>query len=376
MSQLDDVRWRAVEGRDERSAGVFVYAVRTTGVYCRPGCGARRPLRRNVEFFTTPSEAATSGYRACARCRPDRDRASDPTVAAVIAACRRLERPDVDQSVGSVAADVGLSERHLRRRFAELVGVPIGAYQRAQRAAASRTALRAGGGVTDAVVASGFGSFRAFYDHGAASLGMTPGRYRDGGRGERIRYTSVDTPLGVVLAGCTTRGVCAVRLGSSEAALRRQLAEEFPRAVLERDDDGLVAVARVLAAAVRGDEDPTVLPLDLEGTAFQIRVWEALRSIPVGETRTYAQVAAAIGEPRAARAVASACAANGVALAVPCHRVVRRDGSLGGYRWGLPTKAALLDAETGRGAAGRAMITIVPAPTGLEILRGRSTPPG
>jgi AraC family transcriptional regulator of adaptative response/methylated-DNA-[protein]-cysteine methyltransferase len=356
MNDLDEARWRAVEGRDECVAGVFVYAVTTTGVYCRPGCGARRPLRRNVEFFATPEEAQASGYRACARCRPDRDRASDPTVAAVIAACRRFEHLGDDESVASVAADVGLSERHLRRRFTELVGVPIGGYLRAQRADATRGALRAGQGVTDAVVESGFGSFRAFYEHGATRLGMTPGRYRDGGRGERIRYTSIDTPLGFVVAACTARGVCAVRLGPSEAALVKELGSEFPHATIERDDDGLVAVAHVLAGAVRGDDDPTVLPLDLEGTAFQIRVWEVLRSIPVGETQTYSQVAAALGEPRAVRAVASACAANGAALTVPCHRVVRRDGTLGGYRWGVATKRALLAVESSRGGARRETI--------------------
>jgi AraC family transcriptional regulator, regulatory protein of adaptative response / methylated-DNA-[protein]-cysteine methyltransferase len=347
MDELDEVRWRAVESRDEKMAGLFIYAVRTTRVYCRPGCGARRPLRRNVEFFVTPSGAVAAGYRACTRCRPDQDRAHDPAIAAVIAACRELERPWDARSAAQVSAEVGYSERHLRRRFVEIVGVSMGDYRRAQSAARMRAALREGTSVTDAVFGSGYGSFRAFYEHGATRLGMTPGRYRDGARGERIRYTAMTTPIGVVVAACTSRGVCAVRVGPDEAVLEKELALEFPNATIERDDDGLAEVARVLAGAVRGEDDPTVLPLDLAGTTFQIRVWEALRQIPAGETRSYSQVAAQIGAPKAARAVASACAANSAALAVPCHRVVRADGSLGGYRWGIESKAALLSAEAG-----------------------------
>lgn len=347
MDELDEVRWRAVESRDEKMAGLFIYAVRTTRVYCRPGCGARRPLRRNVEFFVTPSGAVAAGYRACTRCRPDQDRAHDAAIAAVIAACRELERPENARSVAQVSAEVGFSERHLRRRFVEIVGVSMGDYRRAQSAARMRAALREGASVTDAVFESGYGSFRAFYEQGATRLGMTPGRYRDGARGERIRYTAMSTPIGVVIAACTSRGVCAVRVGPDEAVLEKELALEFPNATIERDDDGLVEVARVLAGAVRGEDDPTVLPVDLAGTAFQIRVWVVLRRIPAGETRSYSQVAAQIGAPTAVRAVASACAANSAALAVPCHRVVRADGSLGGYRWGVEAKAALLCAEAG-----------------------------
>jgi AraC family transcriptional regulator of adaptative response/methylated-DNA-[protein]-cysteine methyltransferase len=199
--------------------------------------------------------------------------------------------------------------------------------------------------VTDAVFEAGYGSSRAFYEHGATRLGMTPGRYRAGGRGERIGYTSIVTPIGIVVAASTALGVCSVQLGPDEAVLTTKLAAEFPHAIIERDDDGLVEVALVLAGAVRGERDPTDLAVDLEGTAFQIRVWEALRSIPAGHTRTYSEVAAEIGAPKAVRAVASACAANTVALAVPCHRVVRQDGSLGGYRWGTPAKEALISVE-------------------------------
>ena len=345
MDDLAEARWRAVEARDERLAGVFVYAVRSTGVYCRPGCGARRPLRRNVEFFATAAEAISAGYRACRRCCPERDRVSDPAVAAVIAVCRWLEHPDPDRDLAAMAAGLGWSERHLRRRFSEVVGVPVGSYLRAQRAERVRAALRAGMLVTDAAFEAGYGSSRAFYEHGATRLGMTPARYRSGGAGVRIGYTSMVTPIGVVAAASTARGVCAVRVGPDEAALVAEIAAEFPEALVERDDDGLGDLAVVLAGAVRGDDDATVLPADLQGTAFQVRVWEALRAIPAGQTRTYAEVAAEIGAPRAVRAVAGACAANPAALVVPCHRVVRQDGSLGGYRWGVAAKQALLGIE-------------------------------
>ena len=345
MDNLNQTRWQAVQDRDQQSIGLFVYAVQTTGIYCRPGCAARRPLRQNVEFFFTPSDAVAAGYRACKRCAPDGQRAIDPSTAAVIAVCRTLEVDDNDLDVGAMASQLGYSERHLRRRFLELVGVSIGSYQRALRAQRARVALQAGAAVTDAVYESGYGSSRAFYEHGATRLGMSPGRYRDGGRGERIRYTSIDTPIGVVVAASTDRGVCSIMLGPDEVKLTKELASEFPRAIIERDDDGLAQVAAVLAGAVRGTSDATKLPVDLEGTAFQIRVWETLRSIPSGQTRSYSQVAELVGSPNAIRAVGSACARNPVALAVPCHRVVRQDGSLAGYRWGIDAKAALLDAE-------------------------------
>jgi AraC family transcriptional regulator of adaptative response/methylated-DNA-[protein]-cysteine methyltransferase len=345
VDDLVEARWRAVEARDARLAGVFVYAVGSTGVYCRPGCGARRPLRGNVEFFATTEDAVGAGYRACRRCHPEGERVNDPAAESVIALCRWLEQPDLDHDLAAMASKLGWSERHLRRRFSEVVGVPIGSYLRAQQAERARAALRAGMPVTDAAFEAGYGSSRAFYEHGASRLGMTPARYRAGGTGERIGYTSMDTPIGVVVAASTALGVCAVRVGPEEAALVAEIAAEFSGALLERDDDGLVDVAAVLAGAVRGDDDATVLPVDLQGTAFQVRVWEALRAIPAGDTRSYSEVATQIGAPTAVRAVARACAANPAALAVPCHRVVRRDGTLGGYRWGVATKEALLAAE-------------------------------
>jgi AraC family transcriptional regulator of adaptative response/methylated-DNA-[protein]-cysteine methyltransferase len=301
-------------------------------------------LRANVVFFATAEEASGAGFRACRRCRPDQARTIEPSVKTVVAACRLLEA-DEDLDVADMASTLGYSERHLRRLFADVVGVSIGAYVRSTRAQHAREALQSGVSVTDAVFDAGYGSSRAFYEHGAPRLGMTPGRYRDGARGEHITFTSMITPVGVVVAARTAQGVCAVKVGPAEAALTNELRHEFPLATIERDDDGLADVAAVLAGAVRGRADATTLPLDLAGTTFQIRVWEALRAIPSGETRTYSQVAASIGSPAAVRAVASACASNPVALTVPCHRVVRRDGSLAGYRWGIETKRALLHAE-------------------------------
>ncbi|MGD0053815.1 MAG: bifunctional DNA-binding transcriptional regulator/O6-methylguanine-DNA methyltransferase Ada [Acidimicrobiales bacterium] len=345
METLEQTRWRAVEDRDSGAIGLFVYAVRSTGVYCRPGCGARRALRTNVEFFATPLEAAGAGYRACKRCHPDQARDSEPSRRAVIETCRYVESCDGEPDVAALAGELGYSERHLRRLFSDVVGVSIGEYARAARAERARAALRAGLTVTDAIFEAGYGSNRAFYEHGAPRLGMAPDRYRRGAPGTAITFTSMITPVGVVVAARTARGVCSVKVGSSEAALCRELSEEFPLATIERDDDGLAEIANVLAEAVRGEGDPTTLPLDVAGTAFQVRVWEALRAIPSGETRTYTQVAASIGSPRAVRAVASACASNPAALTVPCHRVVRQDGSLAGYRWGLETKRELLRAE-------------------------------
>ncbi|MGC2485564.1 MAG: bifunctional DNA-binding transcriptional regulator/O6-methylguanine-DNA methyltransferase Ada [Acidimicrobiales bacterium] len=345
MSELDDVRWNAVESRNADLAGSFVYAVRTTGVYCRPGCRSRRPLRTNVEYFATGGDARSAGYRSCARCLPDIGILVDAVAGAVIAACREIERAGGNISVGEIASRVGFSEGHLRRSFRSVIGVSAATYARECRASRARETLRASSSVTDAVFDAGYKSLSAFYEGGAAQLGMTPTRYRRGGRGDDIRYTTLTTPLGIVLAARSTRGVCSVRVGDDEAALEKDLADEFSQATIVRDDEGLGDVAIALARAVRGEDQSHDLPLDVVGTAFQVRVWEALRRIPSGETRTYSQVAAEIGEPRAVRAVGSACGANQVALIIPCHRVIRQDGTLGGYRWGPDVKESLLRAE-------------------------------
>ena len=345
MKNLDESRWRAVESRDADVADVFVYAVTSTGVFCKPGCSSRRPLRRNVEYFATPSDAAIAGYRACRRCRPDESHVIDPSLASVILLCRRLEEFGTVVDVKAFAAQCGYSERHLRRRFTEVVGVPVASYARSQRAERARRALHSGVPVTEAIYGAGYGSSRAFYEHAAPRLGMAPGKYKAGGQGERIAFTVIATSIGLVLAASTNRGVCSVRIGTDEDALKDELAAEFPHAKLERDDDGLAELARTLQGAVRGEVEAASLPVDLEGTAFQMRVWDALRTVPSGTTLTYSQLASKIGAPRSVRAVGSACAANPVALAVPCHRIVRLDGSLGGYRWGHGVKEALLEVE-------------------------------
>lgn len=345
VSNLDEVRWQSVAERDANMADIFVYAVRTTGVFCRPGCSARRPLRRNVEFYASSDEAVAAGYRACLRCTPQRDHPQEPAVSAVIQVCRWLEGDEAQQRVAAMATTLGYSERHLRRCFLALVGVSIGNYRRAIRADQSRSLLRKETKVSDVIWEAGYGSSRAFYTQSASRLGMAPANYRAGARGERLRFTLLSTSLGILLVAQTSLGICSVQLGTDESTLTENLVAEFPLADCVRDDDGLADVATVLEAATRGDRDLQDLPLDLRGTAFQIRVWEVLRAIPIGRTRTYSQIAAQIGSPRAVRAVASACAANPAALAVPCHRVVRKDGSLGGYRWGLAAKQALLSSE-------------------------------
>lgn len=345
MNELTDLYWRAVERRDPHLDGVFVYAVRTTGVFCRPGCPSRRPLRANVEFFASSAHAAQAGFRPCQRCHPDQGREADPAITTVVAVCRWLEAEDDGRNVDDLARQFGWSERHLRRLFQRVMTVSIGSYRRAVRHAAVRTTLRAEMDVTDAFYEAGYGSARAFYEDGARRLGMSVRSYRSGGRGQSLRYTVFPTAVGRVLAASTPHGIAAVYIGVQDEALVAQLQREFPAAHLERDDEGLAEAHHLIAAATRGEGDASHLPVDLAGTAFQARVWEALRQIPPGETRSYAEVAAAMGMPSAARAVAGACARNPAAIVVPCHRVIRRDGRLAGYRWGTNKKGILLEAE-------------------------------
>lgn len=353
---LEDARWEAVADRSAAADGLFVYGVRSTGIYCRPACPARRPQRRNVVFFATATEAATAGFRACRRCRPHQGPDADPATAAVIAACRRLEACNAPVSLADLARSMGWSPRHFRRMFKALTGVTPSAYARAQRADRARAALRLGARVTDAVFDAGYGSTRAFYEHGAPRLGTAPSSYRQGSPGVQIRYSVIGADLGNILVAATTSGVCAVRIGACAEDLLAELGAEFPRAHITCDDDGLAPVTAVVHALASGSSSArgrseADIGLDLRGSAFQVEVWEALRTIAAGAVRSYAQVAAQIGRPDAARAVGGACAANPVALLVPCHRVVRSDGALGSYRWGTEIKAALLASEAENTAA-------------------------
>ena len=352
-----EARWDAVCRRDRSADGRFVYAVKTTGVYCRPGCASRRPLQRNVELFASPAQARRGGYRACKRCAPDAARAPEPVLPAVIAACRLLER-DAGMRSAELADAVGLSAAYFARAFKRHVGVTPQAYRRRVLAERAKDELAASRSVTSAVYDAGYASASRFYAGAGRELGMKPSQARQGGRGQRVRYVVRRCSLGRALVAWTEHGVCEVGLGDGADALIAALRARFPEAEHARSglppwiDAVLQAVERPQAIrgnapALRGGASSDV-PLDIRGTAFQQRVWEALRRIPAGETRTYAQLARTLGMPSGARAVARACASNRVAVLVPCHRVVRGDGTLAGYRWQPERKRALLQREAAR----------------------------
>lgn len=348
--QLDVTEaWAAVAGRDRRYDGRFVYAVRSTGVYCRPSCPSRRPAVANVVFYDDAASAERGGFRACKRCQPRTKGAVTGAAAAVRAAAAFIDA-HVDERItlSTLAGQTGVSPFHLQRVFRRELGVTPREYQQARRLDRLRAQLRRGETVSRATYDAGFGSPSRVYEQAGPRLGMTPAAYRRGGHGVRIRFAIVPSPLGQLLVAATPSGVCTVSLGDGEAQLERRLHAEFPRAVIERDDDGsLAALAGKVLAHIRGDGPAHDLPLDVRGTAFQQQVWRALLAIPYGETRSYAQVAAAIGRPTATRAVARACATNPVAVVIPCHRVVRSDGGLGGYAGGIERKERLLEIEGG-----------------------------
>jgi AraC family transcriptional regulator of adaptative response/methylated-DNA-[protein]-cysteine methyltransferase len=348
----DGARWRALCARDRSWDGRFVFAVKTTGVYCRPSCAARRPLRKNVSFFTGPDAAEKAGFRACRRCRPRETGAADTRAAMVAAACRLLaEDRDQPWRLGALAKAVGVGPRHLLRIFKDALGVTPRQYAEARRMAAFKGKLRGGDSVTGAMYDVGFGSSSRLYEDVQGRLGMTPATYRRGGRGMSIGYTVAPSPLGRLLVAATERGVAAVSLGDSDRALEEALRKEYPQAEIRRDDDGLQRWVSLVLDEIAGARPRADLPLDVQATAFQHRVWQELRAIPRGETRSYAEVARRIGQPTAARAVARACASNRVALIVPCHRVVASSGGVGGYRWGVARKKALLANEQRNQAA-------------------------
>ncbi|HRD66183.1 MAG TPA: bifunctional DNA-binding transcriptional regulator/O6-methylguanine-DNA methyltransferase Ada [Candidatus Competibacter sp.] len=343
--ETSDQRWEALLRRDPQSDGAFFYAVKTTGVYCRPTCAARLPNRCNVEFFQSWGDAERAGYRACRRCRPQRPSNSSPVSEAMARACRIIEEAEKPPSLKELAAAAGCSPFHFQRLFKQTVGMTPKAYAMARRARRFEEGLREDRTVTQAMYEAGFESSSRCYEKAARHLGMTPSQYQKGGTGQRIRHAVVRCDLGWALVAATERGICAVEFDDDPERLRDRLATRFPAAEWEDADPGFAGwVERVLAALDR----PAYglgLPLDIRGTAFQRRVWQALQAIPAGSTATYAEVAQKIGKPSAARAVARACAANPVAVLVPCHRVVRGDGGLGGYRWDLRRKRALLERE-------------------------------
>ncbi len=339
MQTIDDTRWHAIETRD-RAHGFF-FGVRTTGVYCRSGCPARTPARRNVVPFGSAGDARAAGFRPCKRCAPD-DVSADAATVRVIERAAEMLASDEPPSLAAAADAVGLSRFHFQRLFRRVTGVTPGEYVRARRRERLRALLRGGDDVTAAIHGAGYGSTSRVY--GEPVLGMTPSSVRAGGRGERLAYATADCTFGRVLVARSERGICAIELGADDDAVCAAFARDFPHAERVRDAAVGAALARVLAL-VDDPHAPVELTLDVRGTAFQHRVWNALRAIRPGTSVTYAALARAIGAPRAIRAVGAACAANRLAIAVPCHRVVRDDGDLAGYRWGLERKRALLEHE-------------------------------
>ena len=339
--------WQAVMAKDARFDGQFVFAVTSTGVYCRPSCPSRRAHRERVKFFDLPEAAEQAGFRACLRCQPKR--VLDPQIALVQRVCRLLDSTDRETlKLAELASETGVSVFHLQRTFKRVMGISPKQYLAAQRFGNFKTLVRKGESVTNSLYESGFNSSSRLYEHAVEELGMTPATYGRGGRGVNINYTIVDSTLGSLLVAVTERGVCAVRLADNDAALEKDLREEFPQAQINRDDTLLSEPVQKILNHLDNNEPHLDLPLDIRATAFQRQVWEKLRSIPYGQTVSYGDVAKALGKPGAVRAVGRACATNPVALVIPCHRVVREDKSLGGYRWGLERKKKLLAHESGR----------------------------
>ncbi len=337
--------WDALVNRDGRMDGIFYYAVLTTGVYCRPSCHSRFPKRENVVFFQQRDRAEQAGFRACKRCHPQNVLRADPRVELVEQVCRFVEgRPDQPVTLSALSKEFGLSPFHLQRSFKELIGISPRAYADACRLKRLKTGLQEGHSVTRAQNDAGYGSSSRLYERTATQLGMTPASYRKGGAGSLIRYSIDDSPFGKLLVAATEKGICAIQLGDSEKNLREALHEEFPTATVIEEKPS-PSTQTLIASLVEGHPLRKRLPLDIKATAFQRLVWEHLQSIPAGRTESYSEVAQAIGRPTATRAVARACGSNSVALAIPCHRVVRSDGEMGGYRWGVERKKAILAAE-------------------------------
>jgi AraC family transcriptional regulator, regulatory protein of adaptative response / methylated-DNA-[protein]-cysteine methyltransferase len=345
----DDERWGAIARRDRSCDGAFFYSVRTTGVYCRPSCAARLPRRHNVQFHASCGEAERAGFRPCRRCRPNTLAPDERQAAAVAKACRMIEEADEVPSLASLAKAAGMSRFHFHRVFKAITGVTPKAYSDAQRGQRVRDALTGGGAragtVTEAFYGAGFNSSGRFYAASSDLLGMTPTEFRAGGDGNVIRFAVGECSLGSILVAASEKGVCAIEFSDDPDALVRSLEDRFPKARLIGGDERFEQFIAKVVGFVETPAQGLDLPLDIRGTAFQMRVWRALQAVPPGATASYADIARRIGEPKAVRAVAQACAANAIAVAIPCHRVVRRDGSLSGYRWGIARKQALLRRE-------------------------------
>src|SRR5712692_1319314 len=341
----DEAKWKAVLSRDAHFDGVFVFAVRTTGIYCRPSCPAKRSNRENVAFFAAPDDAERSGFRPCRRCNP-RDAKSLPAAGWVYEICAFIDANLGKRlALSTLATEAGLSPFYFQRTFKKILGVSPRQYVEARRLAKMKRFLRNGETVNDSLYNAGFSSRSRVYEKIASGLGVNPGTIRQGGRGLQIQYTIVDSPLGRLLVGATERGVCAVCMGDSDRTVETVLAEDYPSANLHRNDEAMKEWAGACVKYFAGSSSPLKIPLDVTGTAFQWKVWKKIQSIPYGKTATYSGIAGALGSPNASRAVARACATNHVALVIPCHRVIGKDGGLHGYRWGNERKLKLLKLE-------------------------------
>jgi AraC family transcriptional regulator of adaptative response/methylated-DNA-[protein]-cysteine methyltransferase len=341
----DADRWAAVTQRDARADGVFYYSVLTTGVYCRPSCAARLPRRENVRFHASCAAAERAGFRACKRCRPNEPPLAERRAAAVAEACRQIDAAEELPSLDALAEAAGMSRFHFHRVFRAATGVTPKAYAAARRAERVREELGRGGTVTEAIYGAGFNSSGRFYAASSAMLGMTPGKFRAGGKGVVIRFALGECSLGSILVAATAQGVCAIMFSDDPDTLLRALQDRFRHAELVGADKRFEETVAKVVGFVEAPALGLDLPLDLRGTAFQQRVWQALREIPLGATASYTEIARRIGAPKAVRAVAQACASNTLAVAIPCHRVVRTDGALSGYRWGVERKRLLLERE-------------------------------
>ena len=342
--------WNAVMKRDSSRDGSFVFAVRSTGIYCRPSCPARRPKPEQVSFFSLPEAAEQAGFRACRRCHPRRAQAADPRVELVRQICHAIDEHDEEpQTLKTLSAETGVSAHHLQRTFKELMGITPKQYAESRRLNQFKANVKQGASVIDAMYTAGYGSSRGLYEQSGSRLGMTPATYGRGGKGMRIIYTTAACSLGRLLVAATERGVCSVALGDSDAALVNGLFAEYPNAAIDSRDVSISPSLNLwlnqVLQLIAGKTPHADLPLDIQATAFQWQVWEELRRIPRGATRSYQEVANAIGKPKAVRAVASACANNHLAIVIPCHRVVRGDKNPSGYRWGLQRKQELLNQE-------------------------------
>jgi AraC family transcriptional regulator of adaptative response/methylated-DNA-[protein]-cysteine methyltransferase len=340
-----EIYWQAVEAKDARFDGAFVFAVQTTGVFCRPSCGARKPKRENVRFFAGVDSAEQQGFRPCLRCRPNDTGAPEPRVRAVLRACELLADSS-ELTLEELGSAVGLSSAHFQRTFKEIVGISPKKYMEMKRMEKFKNEIRDGREVTDAMYEAGYGSSSRLYEKAAEKLGMTPAVYKKGGKGMSIRYTTAECELGTILVARTPRGICSVTFGDTADGLIADLNDEFPNAEISSGGEELKASVDAILQYFAGKNKRLVLPLDLQATAFQMQVWDLLRKIPYGETRSYGDIAEQMGDKKKVRAVAHACARNRVALVIPCHRVISGDGKLSGYRWGIERKKKLLAAES------------------------------